>query len=62
MKKRQKINGDKNFREKKRKFLRFSSFPFCPTPKIENLETSEIVFLPQILTVVVTSDAKMTKN
>ena len=35
------------------KFLRFPSFRFCPTSKIENSEISEIVLLPQILTDVV---------
>ena len=37
---------------KKRKFSRFLSFWFCPIPKIENLEISEIWLFFQILTVV----------
>ena len=41
------------FREKKRKLLRFPSFWFCPTPKIENLEISDSVLLLQTLTVTV---------
>ena len=35
------------FRRKKRKFHRFPSFQFCPTPKIENLEISESILLRQ---------------
>ena len=59
MQKRQKIYQDKNlkvkicFYLKKWKFPRFPSFPFCPTPKIENSEISESVLLLQIFTVVV---------
>ena len=40
--------------EKKKKISEVSEFSiFCPTPKIENWEISEIVLLLQILTVVV---------
>ena len=41
--------------EQKEKFPRFSGFRFCPIPKIENSEISEISLLLQILTVVVDS-------
>ena len=41
--------------EQKGKFPRFSGFRFCPIPKIENSEISEISLLLQILTVVVDS-------
>ena len=37
---------------RKKNFSRFLSFWFCPIPKIENLEISEIWFFFQILTVV----------
>ena len=50
------------FKEKKRKVPRFLSFRFCPIPKIENSEISEICLFFQILTVVITQDLKMTKN
>ena len=40
--------------DEKQKYRRFSSFRFCPIPKIENSEVSESVVLFQILTVVVT--------
>ena len=39
--------------EQKGKFPRFSSFRFCPIPKIENSGILEISLLLQILTVVV---------
>ena len=39
-----------------------SEFRFCPVPKIENLEISESVLSLRILTVVLTSVAKTTKN
>ena len=51
---RQKLKGQDILLEEKRKFPRFPSFRFCPTPKIENPEISESVLLLQILTVVVT--------
>ena len=44
--------------EQKAKFPRFPSFRFCPIPKTENLEFSEICLWLQILTVVVTQDFK----
>ena len=44
--------------KKKRKLPRFL---FCPIPKIENSDISESVLLFQILTGVVTQDAKMPK-
>ena len=44
--------------EQRAKFLRFPSFPFCPTPKMENSEISQISLLLQTLTVVVTQDLK----
>ena len=50
----QKLKGQGILLEKKRKSPKFPNFRFCPTPKTENLETSESVLLPQILTVVVT--------
>ena len=68
MEKPQKINWDKNlkfkicFQKKQWKFSRFPSFRFCPIAKIKNLEILENVLLLEILTVVVTEDAKTTKN
>ena len=40
-----------SIRKKKRQFLRFPSFRFCPIPKIENLEISESVVLLKSLVV-----------
>ena len=48
-------------KKKKRKFPRFLSFRFCPIPKIENSEISDICLFFQIMTVVITQDSKMTK-
>ena len=51
---RQKLKGKARYAFRRKKYLRFPSFPFCPTLKIENWEISEIVALLQILLVVVT--------
>ena len=48
--------------EEKGKFLRFTSFRFCPKPKIESSEISKICLLLQILAAVVTEDLKTTKK
>ena len=48
-------------RIEKWKFPRFPSFRFCPIPKIENSEISEICLFFQILTVVITQNLKTTK-
>ena len=44
------------------KLQRFSSFRFCPIPKIQNSEILEISLLLQILTVAVTKVLKTTKK
>ena len=46
---------------KKYIYPRFPCFRFCPIPKIENSEISEICLFLQILTVVINQDLKTTK-
>ena len=65
MQKRQKTNWEKILKVNisfYKKFLRFPSFVFCPTPKQWNWEILKSVPLLQLLTVIGTEDAKTTKN
>ena len=48
-------------RIEKWKFPRFPSFRFCPIPKIENSEISEMCLFLQNLRLVITQDLKTTK-
>ena len=58
---RPKTSGSRYGLRKKKKIPRFPSFQFCPIPKIQNSEISEICLFLQILAVVINQDLKTTK-